>query len=231
MSLRSLLCGVLTGVAVFATYATASNARPAMAAPPEGSCSASSAPVSAHYVAAMGTNHVGYISAVDLSGFDAGCDGDSAVLQLWGNTAGDPTTPISDDSLLATLDSTLDTCNQIPLNTPMTVQDGNLDLTLCPTGGPAAYVSIHDLTLVALVVNGQPVPVVSAAGLARSAGSSPSATANRSGAGDILAFTGADFEVLVIFGLLALLVGIVIALLSQRREQRRALTPNSRSEV
>lgn len=231
MSLRSLLVGVLTGVAVCATYAAASNARPAMAAPPEDSCGTSSAPVSAHYVAALGTNHVGYISAVDLSGFDAGCNGDSAVLELWGNTAGDPTVPISGDSLLATSDSTLDTCTQLPLKTPMTVQDGNIDLTLCPTGGPAAYVSIHDLTLLSLVVNGQAVPVVSAAGTASSAGSSLTATVNRGGAGGIVAFTGADIEVLTIVGVLALLVGVAIALLSRRRVQRQALAPTPRRQI
>ena len=230
MSLRSLLCGVLTGVAVFAVYAAASNARPATAASTEVSCSASSAPVTAHYVAAMGTNHVGYISAVDLSGFAAGCDGDTAVLQLWGNTAGDPSVPMSGDSLLATLDSRLDSCTQLPL-TPMTVHDGNIDLTLCPTGGPAAYVSIHDLTLVALVVNGQAVPVVSAASTANSAGPSTNATAKHSGSGGILAFTGADLEVLAIFGVLALFVGLAIALLSQRRVRRQALASISRSEV
>lgn len=231
VSVRTLLCGVLVGFAVFATYATTSSARAAATAPADGGCGASSAPATAHFVAAMGADRVGYISAVDLSGFDAGCDGDTAVLRLWGNPAGDPAVPLSGDSLLATLDSTLDSCTQLPLNTPMTVQDGNIDLGLCPTGGPAAYVSIHDLTLVELFVNGHAVPVVSAASTAESTGSSATAVAKQGGASGILAFTGADIELLTIGGLLALLAGTAITRLSQGRVRRRALTPTPRSEV
>lgn len=225
MSLRSLLCGALSGVAVLATYATISNAPPAMAAPSASGCGASSAPVSAHYSAAVGPDHVGYISAVNLSGFDAGCEGNSAVLQLWGNQSGDPTVPMSGDSLLATIDSTLDPCTQRPLQAALKVQNGNLDLTLCPTGGRAGYVSIHDLTAVALSVNGQTVPVVS------SASSGSQATAHAVAPGGILAFTGANLVLLAIVGALALVLGMALALLFRRRERQRVPPSLSRWDV
>jgi hypothetical protein len=170
-----------------------------------------------HFVASTDRSHHGLLSAVDLSGFSAACEGASAVFQLWGNPAGDPSVPQSGDSLLAALDSTIDPCKQEALAVPLSVQHGDLGLTLCPRGGPAGEVSIHDLTFVALFVNGQLVPVDSPGMRPPSLTSSP-AVSNRL---STLAFTGTDVELLALAGMGAVALGSVVILLIRRRERHR----------
>jgi uncharacterized repeat protein (TIGR01451 family) len=102
------------------------------------------------------------VSAIDLTGFPDGCDGATVVLQLWGNVAGDPSTPLVSDTLLSTADSTTDPCTGIPRAMPKTVSSEAIHLPLCPTGGPGTYASLHDLTALVLIVNGASVTLPAA---------------------------------------------------------------------
>ena len=81
---------------------------------------------------------------------------------LYGNSAGDPSVAKASDQLLSTADSTLDPCTGAALSSPGVVAGGAIDLPLCSSGA-AADVSVHDLTLVGVSVNGRPVPVALAA--------------------------------------------------------------------
>jgi hypothetical protein len=216
VSLTALLRGVLAGAVSLAAVVVITLTSPAVATAANSGCGSSSTPVAVHYVAvavAAGSDHQGHISAVDLSGFDAGCDGSSVVFKMWGNPAGDPSVPLSGDSLLATADSTLDPCTQQPLTAPLTVQGGTVDLSLCPTGGPAADVSIHDLTQVELTVNGASVPSINSGSLV-----SPKLTTAQTGGGrGLLAFTGADLDRLLVAGAILLLSGLALAVRGRRQ--------------
>ncbi len=154
------------------------------------------------------------VSSLDLSGFPVNCDGATVVVQMWGNTAGDPSVPMSADTLLSTADSTLDPCTQTTLATPMTVAGGTIDLSLCPISGAAGEVSVRELTLVALVVNGLPVPTT--LGVSGGKASDAATSTGHSKSSGILAFTGSNIEVALASAILALLVGLVLFVVSRR---------------
>jgi hypothetical protein len=88
-----------------------------------------------------------------------------------------------------------------------------VDLSLCPTGGPAADVSIHDLTQVELTVNGASVPSINSGSLV-----SPKLTTAQTGGGrGLLAFTGADLDRLLVAGAILLLSGLALAVRGRRQ--------------
>lgn len=236
---------VLAGSALAASIGLTVGAPPADAAPVPASCTGAPVVV-ADFAASVGADHVARITKVTLEDFSAGCDGQTVVLQWWGNPAGDPSVPLTGDTLLATLDSSRDACNQTLLPVPTTVVGGALSLSLCPTGGPVADVSVHDLTLLALFVNGQSVPVsigtgspsppITPAGTpagsstgagpgtvsSRSGGPTPIAAAGSSqhGPSGLLPFTGADIETDLLGGLGLVLLGAVLIVWSRLRRQR-----------
>jgi hypothetical protein len=154
------------------------------------------------------------VSAVELTGFPVSCDGATVVLQLWGNSAGDPSVPMSGDTLLSMADSTLDPCTKATLATPLTVTGGNIDLPLCPTGGAGGDASVHDLTLVALTVNGLSVPTT--LGVSDGKASDAATSAAHSKSSGILAFTGANIVAALAAAILSLLVGLVLFVVSRR---------------
>ncbi len=119
-------------------------------------------PVVVHYETAVGTHPAidsrVAVSGVVLSGFPSACDGETVRLEMWGNTAGDPSVPLSGDRLLSTADSRLAPClPRRALSTPVVVgTNGAITLSLCPGGGPAGYVSVHDLTRLSLSMSPAP---------------------------------------------------------------------------
>lgn len=167
------------------------------------------------------------ISSIVISGLATGCDGKTAKLVLSGNSAGDPAFSYHP---LATATSTVDPCSQDKASNPPTVKTGTITLDLCVTpGGPAGYVSVHDLTHVTLTVGGTSVTVNSPTKVTGSAGGNgngngsnagnhgvPVATATAASTG--LAFTGADIAAMTAGGLLIILVGLFLILLGRRRK-------------
>ena len=121
-------------------------------------CDSAGSPVTVHYEAAVGsypgvTSPVA-VSGVVLSDFPAACDGVAVKLEMLGNSAGDPSVAPNADTLLSTADSTLDPCTQDSLTAPLVVAaNGSITLPLCATGGPAGYVSVHDLTQLSLFLS------------------------------------------------------------------------------
>jgi hypothetical protein len=121
-------------------------------------CDSAGSPVTVHYEVAVGSYPgvtSGFaVSGVVLSDFPGSCDGVAVQLQMWGNSAGDPSVALSADTLLSTADSTLDPCTQDSLTAPLVVAaNGSITLPLCATGGPAGYVSVHDLTQLSLFLS------------------------------------------------------------------------------
>ncbi len=114
-------------------------------------------PVAVHYETAVGrypgVTSLVAVSGVVLSDFPSACEGHTVTLQMWGNSAGDPSVALSSDRLLSTADSALAPCTQDSLSSPLVVAGGSITLSLCATGGPAGYVSAHDLTALSLLVS------------------------------------------------------------------------------
>lgn len=116
-------------------------------------------PVAVHYQTVAGhypgvTSAIA-VSGVVLSGFPGACDGHTVTLRMWGNSAGDPSLPVSSDRLLSTANSSLQPCTQRTLSRPVVVTNGSIALALCAAGGPGGYVSVHDLTALALLVSAE----------------------------------------------------------------------------
>ncbi len=125
-----------------------------------GSCDVAGAPALVRLMVGWGgALSAPAVSGASVDGLPATCDGATVELQFWGNPAGDPKVPPSGDSLLSTARSTLDPCTQVQLANPVAIVNGALTLSLCPSGGPAAYADVHDLTLLTLFVDGAQVPV------------------------------------------------------------------------
>ncbi len=142
-----------TGAALVAGMALTSilGATPGYAA---SSCDSSGSPVTVHYEAAPGS-YPGVtlgvaVSSVDLSNFPAACNGTAVKLEVRGNSAGDPSIAPAADRLLSTADSTVNPCTQKPLPAPGVVTNASISLSLCASGGPAGYFSVHDITLLSL---------------------------------------------------------------------------------
>jgi hypothetical protein len=164
---------------------------------------------SVHYqVTFVGPN--AEISSVTVSGLNVG-SGSRVTVRFWGNPAGDPTVPATSDSLLSAADSSRNPCTQAPLAHPIKVSNGTITLPLCPSGGPAGYVSVHDLVGLSLVVNGTTVPV-------QNGGSGANGNPAPTGAGG-LAFTGLNVALLALCGLLAIGLGLLLLLLRRRPER------------
>jgi hypothetical protein len=120
-----------------------------------GSCAA--VPAHAHFRLARIKAATPFVVAAITLTMAPACDGASVVLTLRGNPSGDPTRP---DHVLSTANSALAPCSQKTLGTPTEVTRGTITLDLCAAGGPAGYVSVHDLTAMALTAGGTPVQVV-----------------------------------------------------------------------
>ncbi len=183
-------------------------------------------PVTVHYETAVGSyrgiSSGVAVSGVDLSGFPTGCDGHTVTLQMWGNSAGDPSEPFSADTLLSTANSALDPCTQAPLASPVVVANGSITLTLCPTHGVARYASVHDLTALNLLVSATtPAQVVK--GQSTTAPTSTSSSSPGKHGGTLAATTpssGAHLPVsLAEFLLLLGFALVVIGLWAWRRER------------
>ena len=100
------------------------------------------------------------IDGVQLNGFDAAsCDGQPVKVLLAGNAAGDPEAPVTE--VLTTLDSADSPCAHAGARHAAVITSGTVTLRACldpavnDGHGPA---SIHDATLLRVVVAGQLVP-------------------------------------------------------------------------
>jgi hypothetical protein len=123
-------------------------------------CLPGSQPIQVHYTYdTTPADPSGYgLNTFTLTGFDAGCDGDTVVLTISGNLAGDPAAAVTE--VLGTYDTTLDPCTQQPAATPVTITNGTIVIDACPTyGPPAGPANLHDATLLHLEVDGQNLPV------------------------------------------------------------------------
>jgi hypothetical protein len=192
---------VLTSALVAALGATPVSA--------QGSCDSAGTPVTVSYQTTGSDSAISgvAVSQVVLSGFPGACDGVTATLQIYGNQAGNPALPLSSDTLLSTATSTLDACTRKPLATPLEVSAGLLTLPLCASGGAGGYVSVHDLTALALFL-----PASSGAVLG----------ASTSGTGTVVPtpVTGSAFSIpygLLALGLALLLAGTLVLAGSSRR--------------
>lgn len=176
-------------------------------------------PVIVHYLVTPTRPPVD-VSAVELTGLSAGCDGDSVKLVLRGNTAGQPaattaagkTTPV-----LSTATSAVTPCTGTKQAKPIKVATGSITLALCKTSTPASsgpYVSVHDLTHLTLTVAGV---AVSPHGVVFTTGSS-----GQHGTAGALAFTGADIAAMAAAGVLLLALGGLLLVWERRRRDRAA---------
>jgi hypothetical protein len=167
----------------------------------QGSCDASGTPVTVTYLSTGSDSAISgvAISQVVLSGFPAACDGMTATLQLFGNPAGNAALPLSSDTLLSTANSALDACTGKQLATPLEVSSGSLTLPLCASGGAGRYVSVHDLTALALYLPAGPGGGVLAA--------------STTGSGALVPVTGASLpwdSLVLLLGLLLLVAGMAL---------------------
>lgn len=173
----------------------------------QASCDSGS-PVSVHYEIAVGSypgsNSGAAVSGVVLSGFPAACDGAAVTLEMRGNRAGDPL--LTPNILLSTADSKLDPCSQRVLSTPLVVTNGSITLSLCERGGQAGYASVHDLTLLTLLMSAPiptststPTPTPTSGVLGVHTSPSPSQRHHSSvlGATTLTPATGADLPVVI----------------------------------
>lgn len=235
-SLRLLMVAVVAGVSLFALAGVASAVVSAPLAAAATAATAATGPtacgtVPAHlrYNWVLATPPAGNqtqvprITSVVISDL-TGCDGKTAKLVLSGNSAGDPTTT---HHPLATATSTVGPCTQDPVKPAPTVQNDAITFDLCPTGGPAAYVSLHDVTYLTLSVGGTTVTIstitgsssqTSSGGSSGSGGNVPVSTKAASSSG--LAFTGADIAAMTGGGLLLILLGLFLLLISRRRRSQ-----------
>jgi hypothetical protein len=198
---------LVAGAALIAGVAVTSvlGATPGYAA---SSCDSSGSPVTVHYEAALGsypgvTSGVA-VSGVVLSNFPAACNGSAVKLEVRGNSAGDPSVPAAADTLLSTADSTVNPCTQKPLSSPGVVTNAAISLVLCPTGGPAGYFSVHDITLVSLFL------AQATGGVAATTTATPSPTGGVAGISVVTPATGGAMPVpsgLLGLGVALMLVG------------------------
>lgn len=187
--------------------------------PAQLSCDSSLAAVVRYVVGPNSVSEI-VVRSIVVSGLPAGCDGDPVVVDLYGNGAGDPRVPLAQDEMLAQADSTLDPCTQQALMTPGRVTRGGVALSLCPSGGRAGVVSVHDLTAVALRVAGDPVATTG-----QTSGDTKQAlatSASEGGGRGELAFTGAQIAFAVSAGLLVLLAGTLLVVLSRILKRKAA---------
>jgi hypothetical protein len=158
--------------------------------------------------------------AVVVSSIELPCAEAPVVVVLKGNAAGDPAQPAT---VLSTVDSTRDPCTGEPVDLPAGA--GTLTLRLCPAGGTARIVPVHDLTRIEVssggdvVVSpgpssGTPSPRVLGAVVTRS-NPSPASTPGA------LPWTGFDVAVTFVAGASALVVGAVLVAGSRRRRPLR----------
>jgi hypothetical protein len=207
----TLVCSLATNIGVGCLSAALASASPAP-------CDTSE-PAVVNYVVGPGPSGTIVVRSVRVSGLPASCDGDPVVLDLYGNSAGDPAVSLSDDELLARADSTLDPCTQQPLASSGLVTDGALTLSLCTGGGRGGVVSVHDLTAVGLSVAGEQVATAgsTSSGSDSLQPATPAIGGTRSRS--LLAFTGADIGSAVLAGLIALAIGAMLVRMSRRRER------------
>lgn len=159
------------------------------------------------------------MSGAVISGLDqTSCDGKSVIVTFFGNTAGNPNQQMSQDKRLAVFDSARNPCTGQVLTDPLHVAAGTITLHGCalvtdPTR--AAYVDIHDVTLMRVQVNGQDIgtgPPATVLGETFTNGQSGSRS---SGHGADLPFTGTSAALtfwtgvaLVLFGTLTYYCGV-----------------------
>lgn len=176
-----------------------------------------SVPAAVNYLVGPSPSGTVVVRSVKVSGLPASCSGEPVVVDLYGNHGGDPAVSQMDDELLAQVDSTLDPCTQQPLARSGLLANGAITLPLCPSGGSAGVVSVHDLTGVALSVAGESVATASNAnsgnGLQLPTARATAATASS----PALAFTGAEIGSAVLAGVLALAAGTLLVGISRRR--------------
>lgn len=160
------------------------------------------------------------ISSVTLSNLNAGCNGQTAELVFEGNTTGDPS---GSKATLSTVTSARNPCTGTPLATPVKIATGSITVALCPTPGTAgSYVHVHDLTFLTLSIAGVTVPVTTSTGSSNNSDNGTQRVATATAASTGLAFTGADIAAMVGGGLLVILLGLFLLLVSRQRRGRQA---------
>lgn len=235
-----------TGAAVLLAGAPSASAATSGSA-----CAAATSGAQVHYLVALGSTGPA-ISGVTISGFDqSACDGLPVTLVLSGNTAGDPAQPANE--LLSTLDSSLDQCTGAKLPGPVTISGGVITLHGCSSvtdPHAAAYVSIHDVTQLALSVAGASTPA-QVGGITTqttppapptTGGTTPSSSGSQGVAGvhtqasggghgtsgqggthtGPLASTGVKVALLTAIGLLLLALGLFLLIAARRRRAGHA---------
>lgn len=165
-----------------------------------------------------------------VTGLDPGtCDGQPVTITLTGNTAGDPSQPANE--ALAVWDSTLDPCSGAVLARPLVVAAGSITLHACPTVTDpthAAYVDVHDLTLLRVQVSGADInvgPTTSVLGETFTKSGSPTAGVSPVTGRD-LPFTGTWAALTFWLGLLLVVVGAVVLYLGRRRGDEDPASPS-----
>jgi hypothetical protein len=154
------------------------------------------------------------VSGVILSAFPAACNGAAVTLEMHGNSAGDPSLPST--MLLSTANSNLQPCGQTVLSTPVVVTNGSITLSLCPTGGPARYASVHDLTRLTLLTSA-PNPTGQVKGASTTSSPSPSTSPGKhqgalgASTGTVTPTTGAQLPLPLSWILIAVGMGLVLA--------------------
>lgn len=166
------------------------------------------------------------VSAVVISNLATGCDHKTATLKLKGNAAGNPAAPTT---IFRTATSAKDPCTTATLTPPTKVQTGSITFKFCSKPNmTASYISVHDLTHVALTIAGTAVTVTPTTSASSNNGGPTTGSAN-SGTHNVpvstaasssgLAFTGADIAAMTGGGLLIILLGLFLLLISRRRRR------------
>lgn len=161
------------------------------------------------------------IESVTVSKLSGTCDGSTAKLVFEGNAAGDSG---GAKTTLSTITSAKNPCDGATLSKATSVATGSITFTLCPTPGTAgSYVHVHDLTYLTMSIAGATVPIKSPTAATQSTGSGGGAGNNGShsvtsatSSSSSLAFTGADIALMTGGGVLVVLLGLFLLLISRR---------------
>lgn len=176
------------------------------------------------------------VAAVTISDLATGCNGNTATLDLGGNNTGNPK---GSTTIFRVATSAKDPCTgqTLAASKQVHVATGSITFGLCPNPGhTASYISLHDLTHIALSIAGQTVVIrnptsstasASANGAGTGASTARPATASSTATAGSLAFTGAEIAAMTVGGSLVIVLGAFVILLARRRRsQSTASSPS-----
>lgn len=159
VSRRAFLAATAGAALLAATIAVPASA--ATSTPRVAPCVALTSGIQARFLVANDSHGTLALSGLVLSNLDETlCDGQPVTVSFSGNADGDPNAPAN--LPLAILDSTQNPCTGAQLPNPVVITAGMITLHACPTVNDptkAAFINVHDVTLMTVQVDGQIIDV------------------------------------------------------------------------